>query len=88
MATMRSGCRTSNQQELLALLSNVLHLTSIQGQPQEIMVALEDCIHDTYLATLNIYTSEHIKIYDKAIVGLPESERYDFTRSKWTDFYQ
>ena len=32
--------------------------------------------------------SEHLKLYNKAIVGLPESDRYDIIRSKWTDFYQ
>ena len=45
-------------------------------------------IHYPYLATINLYTSEHVKLYNKAIVGLPESDRYDITISKRTDFYQ
>ena len=38
------------------------------------------------MANLNWTASDHLKLYNKAIVGLPESERYDLTRSKWTDF--
>ena len=52
------------------------------------MAAIVDRLHDPYLATLNISTSEHLKLYKKAIFGLPESEKYDLKRSKWTDFYQ
>ena len=47
-----------------------------------------DGIQDPYLATLNISTSENIKFYNKAIIGLPESDRYDLTRYKGNDFYQ
>ena len=47
-----------------------------------------DGLKDYYLTILSIYTSKYINFYDKAIVGLPESDRYDLTRSKWTDFYQ
>ena len=41
-----------------------------------------------YLDTLDLSTSEYLKLYKKAIVGIPESDRYDPTRSKWTEFYQ
>ena len=41
-----------------------------------------------YLDTLNIATSEHINLYNKAIVGLPEINRYELTGSKWNGFYQ
>ena len=33
-------------------------------------------------------TSENINLYNKVIVGIPESDRYDLTRYKWTEFYQ
>ena len=52
------------------------------------MAAPADGIQDPYLPIIDIYTSEHIKLYNKEIVGLIESNRYDLTRSKWTDFYQ
>ena len=29
-----------------------------------------------------------LKLYNRAIFGLPESDRYDLTRYKWTNFYQ
>ena len=45
-------------------------------------------LQDPYLATIYLSISEILKLYNKAIVGLPESDRYDLTRSKWTDFYQ
>ena len=45
-------------------------------------------LQDPYLSILNISTSEHLKLYNKAIVGLPESDRYDITRSEWNNFYQ
>ena len=45
-------------------------------------------LHDPYLAILNLSTYEHIKLYKKAITWIPESDRYDLDRSKWTDFYQ
>ena len=51
-------------------------------------MAAVDELQDSYLANLYIYISEHLKIYDKSIVGRPESHWYDLTRSKWTDFYQ
>ena len=41
-----------------------------------------------YLVTLDLTISEHFKVYNKKKFGLPESDRYDLTRSKWTDFYQ
>ena len=52
------------------------------------MAETADGIHDPYLATLNMNTSEHLKLYNKAIIGLSQSDRYDLTRSKWTYFYQ
>ena len=52
------------------------------------MAETADGIHDPYLATLNMKTSEHLKLYNKAIIGLSQSDRYDLTRSKWTYFYQ
>ena len=45
-------------------------------------------IHDPYLAIIDINTPEHLKLCNKKIGGLPESDRYDLTRSKWTDFYR
>ena len=47
-----------------------------------------DGLKDYYLTIRSIYTSKHIHFYDKAIIGLPESDRYDLTISKWIDFYQ
>ena len=89
MITTRSGSGTSNQQELSVLFSNLSLLTSSQGQPQEIMVvAPTDGLKDNYLDTLYFSTSEHLKLHNKAIVGLPESYRYDLIRSKWTYFYK
>ena len=52
------------------------------------MAAQEDRLQDPYLAILYLSTSEHLNLYNKAIFGLPESDRYDLTRSKWTDSYQ
>ena len=52
------------------------------------MEAPVDGLQDPYLETLYLSTSEHLKLYNKAIFGLPESDWYDLTRSKWTDFYQ
>ena len=51
------------------------------------MAAADELLHP-YLVILNISTSEHLKLYNKAFLGLPESVRYDLTRSKWNDFYQ
>ena len=45
-------------------------------------------LQDPCLSTLNLATSKHLKLYNKAIVRLLERYRYDLTRSKWTDFYQ
>ena len=50
------------------------------------MAAPVDGIQDPYLATLELSTYEQLKLYNKKISGLPESDRYDLTRSKWTDF--
>ena len=47
-----------------------------------------DGIQYPYLYTLDISTSENLKLHNKSIVGMPESDRYYLTRSKWTDFYQ
>ena len=47
-----------------------------------------DGLQDPYLAIINISISEHINLYNKATVGLLESDRYDITISKWNDFYQ
>ena len=88
MVTTRSDRRTSNQQELSVIFSNLSLSTSIQGLPQKIMVAPEDGLQDPYLEIIDIYISEHLKIYNKAIFGLTESYRYDITRSKWNGFYQ
>ena len=52
------------------------------------MAAPEDELQYSYLSIIYLSTSEHINIYNKEIVRLPESDRYDLTRSKWTDFYQ
>ena len=88
MVTTRSGRRTRNQQKSSVLFSNLSHLTSSKVQPQESVATPADGLQDPYLATLNISTSENIKLYNKAIVGLTESDRYDLTRSKWTVIYQ
>ena len=52
------------------------------------MAAPADRLQDPYLDLTYLSTSENIKLYNKVIVGIPESDRYDITRSKWTDFYQ
>ena len=88
MVTMQSGQRTSNQQNISALFSNPSFLTSIQGQPQEIIAAPLDRLQDPYMYTLYPSTSEHLKLYKNAMFGIPESDRYDLTKSKWTGFYQ
>ena len=89
MVTTRSGHRTSNHQELSVLFPHTSLSTSIQGRLQEIMA--EEPVNgnqDLYLATLDLTTLERLNLYKKAIVGLPESNRYDLTISKWTDFNQ
>ena len=52
------------------------------------MAAQVDGSQDHYLATIDLSMSEQLYLYNKTIVGLPESDIYDLTRSKWTDFYQ
>ena len=52
------------------------------------MAASVDGIQYPYLPIIDLSTSEYLKIYNKEIVGLPESDRYDLNISKWTDFYQ
>ena len=47
-----------------------------------------DKIQDPYMADLNMTTSVHLNIYNKAIHGLPKSNRYILTRSNWTNFNQ
>ena len=59
-----------------------IYQTSSQGQPQENIAAPVDGFQDPCLATLDLSTSEHLKLYNKAIVGIPESDRYYLTRSK------
>ena len=88
MVTMQLGRRTSNQQELLVLISHLSLSTSNQVKIQEIMASQVDGLQDPYLEVLYLATSEHLELYNKSIVGLPESDRYDLTRSKWTDFCQ
>ena len=52
------------------------------------MAAPVEGIQDPYLATLYLSTSENLKLYNKAIFGLPESDRCDITRYNWTNLYQ
>ena len=47
-----------------------------------------DGFQDLYLSILYISASEHLKLYNKAIFGQPETDRYDITRYKWTELYQ
>ena len=89
MVTTQPGHITRNQQELSIRISNISFLTSSQGQPKYIMAsAPDDGFQYPYLATLDLSISEHLNLYNKAIFGLPEMDRYDLTRSKWTEFYQ
>ena len=78
----------STQELFSSYFYNISLSTSSQGQVQEITTEPADGFLDPYLAILDIYTSENLNLYNKAIVGLPESDRYDLTRSKWTKFYQ
>ena len=80
--------RSQNKQSFSVLFPNISLLTSSQGKPQELVSVPVDGIQDPYLATLDLSTSENLNIYNKAIFGLPESDRYDLTRFKCTDFYQ
>ena len=52
------------------------------------MAAPAEELRYPYLEILDIFTFEHCKFYNKAIVWIPESDRYDITISKWTEFYQ
>ena len=52
------------------------------------MEAPVDGLQDPYLETLDLSTSEHLKLYNKESFGLPESDWYDLKISKWTEFYQ
>ena len=52
------------------------------------MLSPAEGLQDHYLAALDLYTYEHLKLYKKSIVGLPKSDKYDLNRSNWTDFYQ
>ena len=54
MVTTRSGHRTRNQQELSVLLSNILNLTSSQGQPKEIIAEPVEGIQEPYLTTIDL----------------------------------
>ena len=47
-----------------------------------------DGLQDPYLVPLDLSTSEHLKLYDKAIFELPERDRYVHTKYEWTDLYQ
>ena len=46
------------------------------------MAAPMEGIQDHYLATIDLSKSKHLKLYNKSIIGVPESDRYDITRSK------
>ena len=50
--------------------------------------ALDDRMQDPYMDNLDLSTSEHLKLYDKAIFELPERDRYVHTKYEWTDLYQ
>ena len=54
---------------------------------RNIMTDLYHGFQDSYLDILNITASEHLNFYSKAIMRIPESSRYNPTRSKRTDFY-
>ena len=88
MVTTLPSCRTINQEKNSVLFSNISYLTSSQVHPQEIMASPVDGIQYPYLANIDLYKYEHLKIYKKSIVGIPESYRYDLTRYKLTKFYQ
>ena len=47
-----------------------------------------DSLQDPYLDKLDLKTSENLKLYNKEINVISESDRYDLTRSKWKYFYQ
>ena len=79
--------KSLNKQPTRSLVIYPYIYLTCQCQPQEIKAA-SDGLQDTDLDILNISISRHTKLYNKKIVGLPESDRYYPTRSKWTDFYQ
>ena len=78
----------TKSQELSVLFPHLSLSTSSKGKAQEIMAATAGMLQDPYLDNLNLTTSEHINLYNKAIFGLPEINRYELTGSKWTGFYQ
>ena len=81
MVTTQSVRRKNNQQEISVLFPHLSIPTSIQCQVQEIMTSESvDGIQYPHLDTLDITTSEYLKLYNKEIVGSP--------KSKWNDFYQ
>ena len=93
MVTTQTGSRKIperyNQQETPVKYSHLLLSTLSQVQVQEIVAAAPaERLQNPYLSTLNLATSEHLKLYKMAVFGLPKSNRYDLIRSKWTDFYQ
>ena len=50
------------------------------------MAAPSGGIQEPYMATLNLTTSENLKLYNKSIIGLTESDRDYITKSTWTGF--
>ena len=52
------------------------------------MLSPAEGLQDHYLAALDLYTYEHLNIYNKVILGLTETDRYDLIIYKLTDFYQ
>ena len=93
MVTTQTGSRKIperyNQQETPVKYSHLLLSTLSQVQVQEIVAAAPaERLQNPYLSTLNLATSEHLKLYKMAVLGLPKINRYDLIRSKWTDFYQ
>ena len=45
------------------------------------MATPADKIQEHYLIILNLTTSEHTNLYNKAVIGLPGSDRYKLTSS-------
>ena len=58
------------------IISHLSRLISIQDQVEEI-IAAADGHKDPYLNTLDMTNSENLKLYNKAIFGLPDNYRYD-----------
>ena len=88
MLTTLSGHRTSNQQELSVIISNLSISTSSQGQAKKIMAESADGIQYPYLEVLDIFTSEYLKLYNTEIIGIQENDSYDMTGYRWSEFYQ